>query len=176
MYNQEEIIEYGLEVIKRHLLRDETILFYDFCVKARRKVTLVTEVLAAAEGEPGLFAFTNRYLFFVQKSGLIKPTYVLEIRIPLEKILHLDTSGKVIKSLKITANPEGKEAEYTFMNFGNVKNKKNTIEKIKTELEETIQKCIMKFSATKEGVLCEYCGEKNSTTNQKCTKCGAKLK
>jgi ribosomal protein L40E len=177
MYNREEIIDRGLEILGKYLLKDETVLFYDSCVKARRKVTPVTEVLAATEGEPGLFAFTNRYIFFVQKSGLIKPTYSLEVRIPLEKILHLDTSGMMIKSLKVTASPEGKEVEYTFLNFSSVKNKENKIEKIRADVEETIQKCIkMKSPASKDTKICEYCGEKNAKTNEKCLKCGADLK
>nr|MDO8082494.1 hypothetical protein [Candidatus Freyarchaeota archaeon] len=177
MYNREEIIDKGLEIVGKYLLKDETVLFYDFCVKARRKVTPVTEVLAATEGDPGLFAFTNRNIFFVQKSGLIKPTYSLEVRISLEKILHLDTSGMVIKSLKITASPEGKEVEHTFLNFGSVKSKKNKIEKIKADFEETIQKSIkMKSLVSRDIIVCEYCGEKNAKTNEKCLKCGAVLK
>ena len=123
-YNREEIVDKGFEVVKKYLLRDETVLFYDWCVKARRKVTPVPEVLAVTEGDLGLFVFTNRYLLFVQKSGVIKPTYSLEVRILLEKILHLDTSGMVIKSLKITASPDGKEVEHAFLNFGSVKSKK----------------------------------------------------
>ncbi|WXG39913.1 MAG: hypothetical protein WED07_03655 [Candidatus Freyarchaeum deiterrae] len=177
MYNREEIIEKGLEIVKEYLLTDETVLFYDFCVKARRKVTPVTEVLAATEGDPGLFAFTNHNLFFVQKSGLITATYSLEVRISLEEILQLVASGMVIKSLKITTHQEGKEVDYTFLNFESVKSKKNKIEKIKADLEETIQKSVkMKSSVSGDIIVCEYCGEENPKTNEKCKKCEAVLK
>ncbi|MGQ9721388.1 MAG: hypothetical protein ACUVXA_08710 [Candidatus Jordarchaeum sp.] len=140
MYNREEIIDKGLEIVENNLASDETILFYDFCVKARIKVTPVTEALAVTEGIPGLLAFTNHNIFFVQKSGLIKSTYEIAVKIPLEQISHLDTSGLLMKSLKITVGTWEEETDHVFLNFKSVKDKEKKIEKIKTELEEIIHK------------------------------------
>ncbi len=178
MYNREEIIDEGLNIIENNLVNDETIVFYDFCIKARIKVTPVTEALAAAQGNPGLLAFTNHNIFFVQRSGIIKPTYELAIKIPLEKVAHLDTSGLVMKSLKITVS-SGEGEACIFLNFKSVKDKDKKIENIMAELEEIIQKNIKAESVGSQELgitVCEYCGEKNAKTNEKCVKCGAILK
>ncbi len=185
MYNREEIIDKGLETVENNLVEDEIIQFYDFCVKARIKVTPVTEVLAATEGNPGLVAFTSQNVFFVQRSGLINPTYEITVKIPLEEISHLDTSGLVMKSLKIMVGSEGEEADYVFINFKSVKNKDKKIEQIMTELEEIIQKKkekeVLKIEAgvseeSLEMIICEYCGESNAITNERCSNCKAPLK
>lgn len=184
MYNREEIIDKGLEIIENNLVNDETILFYDFCVKARIKVTPVTEVLAATEGNPGLLAFTNQNIIFVQKSGLIKPDYEVAVKIPLEEVSYLDTSGMLMKSLKITVGSEEEEADYIFLNFKSVKNKDKKIEQIMAELEEIIQMKKEKESIKIESgdgeeslemIICEYCGERNAKTNEKCNNCKAPL-
>jgi hypothetical protein len=133
------------------------------------------------DSRKGLLVFTNDNMIFMQQEGAWSTDYSQALRIPLEEISGVDSTGTIFKKLRIAVGVSGHIDYHIFMIFagqGTPVEIRASIDKILKQVRQE-RKRIAQEALAKETtpvmIFCRYCGARNRADQSNCANCGAVL-